>query len=463
MLEKIRLVEPNTYGNYDVDDDNNKHYTLTINMDAPFSELTDKKHIDKIIDGIELLININEFEELDKIYKEELEYFKNIKEDTLKNVEYIYFDIDDIDITIKYLEENPELKNKKIILNSEFDEKSIYNIKNIFNENTNNIHLMIPGNTRQVSFEEAINTLSKINEMVKEIKNRNLSPFESLLATYDIVRNHEYISEDKNERSSVSRDLTDVILGEKRVCVGFAQIMDIVLNKLGIKSSLYSIEAFDEKEAGHIRNMVNIIDPKYKIDGIYFCDATWDCKKKKDDTSYLTSYKFFAKTYEQMKNYDMIEGLKDVKLSFIDKDMISLLKKADTKNLDISLIGQIAKTIRTLTYFDYGDNTFNISDFITGKQIDYNLLDAKIKKCTARFHRRLDARKILEAISVVRSEEDLTMKDYNKIIKKSEIKFILTPEERLIMTLFTDVDMSNNEAILNHLLKEEEKKLIKKI
>ena len=69
--------------------------------------------------------------------------------------------------------------------------------------------------------------------------------------------------------------------------------------KIGIKSDLIILE--DETHtSGHARNGIFIEDPKYNINGYYYFDATWDSKRKDNDNSYLLSYKYFAKTKEQM-------------------------------------------------------------------------------------------------------------------------------------------------------------------
>ena len=462
MLETIRLTESTGDNNYFLNEDSDGNYSILVDMDKPFSEITDKKHIKDIIKNIEDEKSINAFDDLDEIYNRELEIFKNAPEDILKNVEYIFFD-SPLDITLEYLKQNKEIYSKKIVLECEFDDKEIFNIKDAFNGKTTNIYLMLPGNSRYVSFEEAVNTLNRIEQMVKEIENKNFSPFEKVLATYDIVRNHEYISEAKDENAGLSRNLTDVLLGDKRVCTGFSHIMDIVLKKLGIETSLFTLDSINENENGHIRNMVNIIDPKYKINGVYFCDATWDCKRKEDDKEYLYSYRYFAKTYEQMKNYDSLNKLKDNLLTLINKDMIKILKSMNLSNIDFPLLKQITRTIRTLTYFDYKENIFSFPDFVTGKKIEFDVIEEKLQKSTSRFKRPIDARKVLEAISVVRSDEYLKMDDYKKIIGRSDIKFLITDSERLMMAIFSDVNLSDKNAVLKYILDETEKKLIKKL
>jgi len=49
---------------------------------------------------------------------------------------------------------------------------------------------------------------------------------------------------------------------------------------------------------------INVNDEKYNIEGLYFFDPTFDCKKN-DSNDFLLSYRFFGKTKEEM---DLLSG-----------------------------------------------------------------------------------------------------------------------------------------------------------
>ena len=76
----------------------------------------------------------------------------------------------------------------------------------------------------------------------------------------------------------------------------------------------------------HIRLLIHAIDPKYDTDGLYFLDATWECKKDTgNENDFLNSYKFFMKTKNEMSKYDS-NFIPDKKLD-IDFDIIEQLKQ----------------------------------------------------------------------------------------------------------------------------------------
>jgi hypothetical protein len=62
---------------------------------------------------------------------------------------------------------------------------------------------------------------------------------------------------------------------------------------------VFLLERKDKEDVGHARNMLHLVDDKYEIDGIYFFDPTFDCKKD-EGNNFLFSYRFFAKDYIEM-------------------------------------------------------------------------------------------------------------------------------------------------------------------
>lgn len=134
---------------------------------------------------------------------------------------------------VKYINRNPILKTKKIILNPRFDleYEKLEEIKQYFND-FSNIYVKLNGNELAVKIEDAINTVNIIDEIINKIKNYNFSPLEQIMYTYYIVRDRFYVEEDENEPCETSRDLTAVLLGDKIVCLGFSKIFDCIMKKL---------------------------------------------------------------------------------------------------------------------------------------------------------------------------------------------------------------------------------------
>lgn len=226
------------------------------------------------------------------------------KNNIIKNINYISFDGISIDDFFKYIDQIPELKDKKILL------PGIYNVENdyheIFNKinNTDNIYLKLDGNDEYISLKQFKETKNKIDNIVNDIKSMNLSEFEKLIYIYDIVRDREYKIEDKKEKYTESRDLTKVLFGDKIVCVGFSILFKIICRKLNIACEVYKLES-TTRNVGHYRNICYIKDKKYNIDGIYFFDPTFDCKK--EDNSFLKSYRFFSKTKNFFSKIDKFD------------------------------------------------------------------------------------------------------------------------------------------------------------
>ena len=207
--------------------------------------------------------------------------------------------------TVDFIERNPFMKTVKLYLDGTYaiNHEDLDDIDHYFGK-YKNIYLHIDGNDREVTIEDYKKTVNAIDEIVNKIKKYNLSPLEQIMYAYDLVRDRVYTSESKEESKTMSRDITSVLLGDKIVCVGYANIFEKVLSNLGINSIMYSIKNLDETKNGHRRNIVHIKDEKYGVDGVYYFDTTWDSKKKDDDNSFLNSYRFFAKLKEDIEAYD---------------------------------------------------------------------------------------------------------------------------------------------------------------
>ncbi len=132
---------------------------------------------------------------------------------------------------IEWLKNSKPLQELPILL--QMQDLPINNIE--FNQlmksynNSQNLKLMIEGNKKKITVEEYKKTVLVINEMVSKIKKQNLSPLEQIMYAYDIVRDRVYLEEKEGEGYETSRDLTSVLLGDKIVCVGYANILDKIL------------------------------------------------------------------------------------------------------------------------------------------------------------------------------------------------------------------------------------------
>ena len=289
---------------YNLNWDDMYGYSITINTDLNEDFLSLAYNQVEFEESIQF--NIDFFENEDTEYAKTninfLEKNKNNLENLLKNAEYICFDFDYPTI-VKYINNNPCLNDKKILIYSLelFNKEELKKIHNVFDGKLNNVYFKLSDNTDLISYNEYLDTINALDNMAAEIKKFNFSPLEKIMFAYDLVRNRVYLDADKNEEKNTSRDLTSSLLGDKIVCIGFARIFYSLLEMLNIESNIFLLFG---KKSGHARNEIYVKDDKYGVDGVYYFDPTWDCKKAETDNSYLLSYKYFAKTYNEMKVFD---------------------------------------------------------------------------------------------------------------------------------------------------------------
>lgn len=113
---------------------------------------------------------------------------------------------------------------------------------------------------------------------VKELNNSDLSPFEKFMYIYNAVKQYKKYKENKDSLLD-SRELYEVLYNEYMVCVGFSVLLIDLLGKVGICACYRGVTVNDfvlDKDEGHARVYVHIVDPKYNIDGFYVSDPTWD-------------------------------------------------------------------------------------------------------------------------------------------------------------------------------------------
>lgn len=132
---------------------------------------------------------------------------------------------------------------------------------------------------------------AKLEKLVKNIKNSNLSPLEKYLAVYDIVKKFKQYKENE-ENLNQSRKLYELLDNEYIVCLGFAKLLKDLLRRIGIKAVDSSVEVIlngnelENYNAGHARVLVYLNDPKYNIKGYFVADPTWDNKMNENYYNY---------------------------------------------------------------------------------------------------------------------------------------------------------------------------------
>ncbi len=348
MFEKLEVESSYIDGFYDV-----KVCTL---VDEPLSSVySDEKNIKRVIEDMEFSLQFEEFAPNFPFYRYTIEHCRDkdfFTEPTIVYINGIYEDI------AEYLRGNPELLGKEIILGEALplDKNTCIRLREVFKDFPD-IKFMVEGNSELITIDDYERTINAIDSIVDKVNKHDYSPLEQLILAYDLIRDRFYVKEDDGEDYSVSRDLTSSLLGDKIVCVGFANIFDAVCTKLGIKCNMFLLNNRRDKTSGHARNMVYLVDEKYGIDGIYFFDPTWDCKKD-DNNNFLFSYRYFAKDYIEMDELSMATGHfyipRDFKL-FDEKYFYALMDKCEELNGEPEMAFKILLASRVNTLLKFVD------------------------------------------------------------------------------------------------------------
>ncbi len=397
------------YDDFDFDSVPNKDFALSIYVNKDKTIDKQLKNKQGFIKSIKNYRECREdFGPLDEKEEKELKYIEDNFDNIMDSIEYIQMNFNDIN-PIDYIKKNPIVLTKKIVLDIQLDitdyDRLIILMKE-YKDVIDNIYLRLTDNEEYVSLNDCYKTMNLIKSQTEFIKSLNLSPMETIMFTYDLVRNRVYNHENEDEAYSKSRDLKDVLSGDKIVCAGYANLFHTYLEYLGIDSRIVRLERLDEK-TGHARNVIYVKDDKYKIDGVYYFDPTWDSKTKEDDNSYLLTYRCFAKTRSEMdamNNYDyediwfpkyshsMFKTVKNI----IDKGDYSKLKYFQNSiNYMASITGE-EHLVNPITIMPisplYGQ--FDTEDFLT-----------KFKRIFDKFNKPLKAETMIRLLNNVRRLE----------------------------------------------------------
>ena len=259
--------------------------------------------------------------------QEQIQYIDNHFDHIFDDVEYVRLCLSKID-NLEFIKKNPMILSKKIVLSDCLeitDSIKLLELLQQYRGLEDRIYIPLSGNSQYVSLVDCYRTMEKIEKQALDIKKLGFSPMESIMYVYDLVRSRIYTEEDLGESYLKSRDLSEVMFGDKIVCVGYANLFQAYLNSLGIQSFLVPLTNINDSN-GHVRNVVYVQDEKYNIDGVYYFDPTWDSKYSKDDPSYFSRYTYFAKTRNFMDEDDSY-SFSDQLIPFCSLEMVSNVKE----------------------------------------------------------------------------------------------------------------------------------------
>ena len=297
---------------------------------------------------------------IEAIKDEDFTKIKQLKNNALINIKPNSSNHNDLTYinNIKNIFRRLEDMKKNYTLRIYINNRELLRQSNLLSNIPKNINLIICSNDYEYNLEEYLEEESKLEKIITPIRNSNLSPLEKYLAIYDIVKKFKpYKDNDENQQKSrnlkyILEDNNDYI-----VCVGFANLLKELLNRVNIPSTCihvdvdssyngkYTQEEITINNLGHTRNLVKIDDNKYHIHGYYISDSTWDNNQKYD--LYLNS----LLTFDEKKEAKLLESLEDEDLlldfhsvdEFIEKIKFYIKRKISHPNINSNSIEQLRK------------------------------------------------------------------------------------------------------------------------
>ena len=121
--------------------------------------------------------------------------------------------------------------------------------------------------------EEAVNASNRVNKWAEQINNaevngEKLTPYEKYLWAFQIVNSFVYkLSNNDTGNNKESREVVSVLNSDTIVCAGYAELLSELCYKIGINCQSRFIER-------HAICTIDMVDPKYNIDGIYISNPT---------------------------------------------------------------------------------------------------------------------------------------------------------------------------------------------
>lgn len=133
------------------------------------------------------------------------------------------------------------------------------------------------------TIKDVVKANRSIDNIVNNIKEQNLSPFETMVYIHKYITSNFSYQEGAMEECRV---IPGIFKTNNIVCSGYASLVKAIVDKLDIpelKASIlgcdfYRKSLFCEAEGGHCHNLIYIKDERYNIDGYYIEDACWDAK-----------------------------------------------------------------------------------------------------------------------------------------------------------------------------------------
>lgn len=207
--------------------------------------------------------------------------------------------LENVNRGLKYIKEEKIDQELTIQLRQEnFDEFVISDNIEYFEKlakNNVNINFKYDTGDRVFSLKEILDNEHFLQQATEDIKNKNFSPLEQLIAVYDIAKVFKPYKGNNELGSAVSRSLYEYLGNEYMVCSGYSDLVANLGHRLNLNVSKFGL--YLNGVEPHNRNYVNLVDPKYGIDGFYAIEPTWEQNGKLREHPRRKSYEQVRSTY----------------------------------------------------------------------------------------------------------------------------------------------------------------------
>ena len=263
------------------------------------------------------------------IFRHDFNYLLNTNK-----IEINYLDIENFIQIFTYLKSHHYSGEITIHMNN----ANVFLDLSILDNFKNSLNITIIDNTFDRSDYKNTSSINEYNDIKRKLQNlllpikeSDLSPFEKYIYLYNLVKNYKKYKDNYSDVTD-SRSIYNILDNKYMVCAGYANLLanlcemveipcayvecdvgvlkpkeqyefddaiienlpDFMKNFIKKHKSIYKIiETYVNRKkvvferSGHARVYVNIVDPKYGIDGYYYSDPTWDSFKKFDYYTHL--------------------------------------------------------------------------------------------------------------------------------------------------------------------------------
>jgi hypothetical protein len=166
---------------------------------------------------------------------------------------------------------------------------------NFKNPETWSISYYEDGNNYMIDTVPNVREFHSYIERIKMlVRKENLTPLETVLRIYDIVKLFEY------DEKCTDNSLSTIVKTNKCNNDGFNKLFSFILNKLNIPNYVGSIKNSDGEE--NLITMIMIEDPKYNINGVFLFNPAFDSLDKKNykDDLRMINYNYFGLKLEDI-------------------------------------------------------------------------------------------------------------------------------------------------------------------